>query len=135
METFTKDSLQGSAERAKHEFNEDEKIPSHMRACLSDYKGSGFDRGHMVPAANCKKSVQRMRESFLLSNICPQEPSFNRFYWAMFERHVRDLAKQYKMMQVITRPLYLPEGEKGERFVHIKVIGDSDIWCLMSYAL
>lgn len=94
---------------------------------MEDYIGSGLDRGHMAPAADCRKSVQLMTESFFLSNVCPQDAGLNRGYWLAFEKHVRDLTKYYKTVQVITGPLYLPQGHPGERFVHYRCIGENDV--------
>lgn len=51
---------------------EDESIPAMFRAKLQDYFRSGYDRGHMVPAADAKLSQGAMDETFLLSNIAPQ---------------------------------------------------------------
>jgi endonuclease G len=51
-EHLTNESIQGKANRSYSEFKEDEKIPEQLRASLIDYKGSGFDRGHMAPAAD-----------------------------------------------------------------------------------
>lgn len=127
VEVLTAEGLKGSADRNTHQFREDESIPLHMRSALEDYRGSGFDRGHMAPAANCKKSVKRMAESFFLSNMCPQEPQFNRGYWAKFEGRVRDLTKSYRSVTVFTGPLYLPQGKRGERFVMYRVIGQNDV--------
>lgn len=127
IEVHSAHSLKGRADRAEHEFTEDSSLPEYLRSNLLDYRGSGYNRGHMVPAANCRKNVQIMRESFLMSNICPQEPNFNRYYWASFERHVRDLTKQYKSVTVLIEPLYLPQGEPGERYVYYRVIGKNDV--------
>ncbi len=127
IETLSTETLQGSEERFDHPFREDTDIPTHMRATLKDYKGSGYDRGHMAPAANCRKSVQRMAESFFLSNVCPQDAGMNRNYWAAFEKHVRTLAKQFRKVTVITGPLYMPQGVARDRFVHYRCIGDSDV--------
>ncbi|SPJ31973.1 DNA/RNA non-specific endonuclease [Candidatus Protochlamydia amoebophila] len=48
------------------------KIPLHLRATLADYKGSGFDRGHMTPAANHRSTFDIMENTFFLTNICPR---------------------------------------------------------------
>lgn len=56
---------------------------------LEDYKGSGYDRGHLVPAGDMKYSDESMRESFYMSNISPQNPDFNRGIWRKLEQLVR----------------------------------------------
>ncbi len=78
-------------------------------ASLVDYKKSGFDRGHLAPAADMKWSVQAMQESFYLSNMCPQDKSFNRGIWKKLEEEVREYAKHNKQIKVVTGPI-LQEG-------------------------
>lgn len=72
-------------------FYADERVPSGQRAELSDYLGSGYDRGHMSAAAN-QPSSQAMAESFALSNMVPQDPTNNRKIWAKLEADVRKYA-------------------------------------------
>lgn len=60
-----------------------------------DYKYSGWDRGHMCPAADMKWSLQAMKESFYYTNICPQNPNLNRGDWKDLEEKCRELAQQY----------------------------------------
>lgn len=127
VEVLTADSLKGSADRSKYLFREDENISEHLRATLDDYKYSGYDRGHMAPAADCRKNVKRMEESFFLSNVCPQNPHLNRVWWLSFEKHVRDLTKRYSKLEVFTGPLYLPvQGKEGRRYEY-PVIGKNDV--------
>ncbi|MBM3924356.1 MAG: DNA/RNA non-specific endonuclease, partial [Sphingomonadales bacterium] len=57
-----------------------------------DYSGSGFDKGHLVPAADMAWSVQSMMESFSYANVSPQRPGFNRGIWKRLESQVRDWA-------------------------------------------
>jgi endonuclease G len=128
MEILTQDSLQGTTKRDDGQFKEDHLIPKHMRAALSDYRSSGYDRGHMAPAADFRGNPKAMEESFLLTNMCPQDPQLNRGYWSKFERHVRELTKSYKSVKVFTGPLYLPQtGKDGQRYVTYKVIGKNDV--------
>jgi len=61
-----------AGDRSKSNFTEDASIPAVFRAKLQDYFRSGYDRGHMVPAADAKLSQDAMDETFLLSNIAPQ---------------------------------------------------------------
>lgn len=42
-----------------------------------DYTNSGYDRGHMCPANDCRSDGQMMRESFLMTNVCPQSKFLN----------------------------------------------------------
>lgn len=61
-------------------------------AALSDYKYSGYDRGHLAPAADMHWSRQSMSESFFLSNMSPKKPGFNRGIWRKLEAVVRNFA-------------------------------------------
>lgn len=74
-------------------------------AQLADYKKSGYDRGHLAPAADMKWSEQAMEESFYLSNMCPQDKSFNRGIWKKLEEQVRDWAIQNKRIYIVTGPV------------------------------
>ncbi|KAJ2707850.1 nuclease [Coemansia sp. IMI 203386] len=124
-EHLTQDNLKGSADRANSEFKEDHQIPASFRALLKDYFRSGYDRGHMCPAADAKKDNQSMNETFLLSNIAPQVgKGFNRNYWASFEIFVRSLTKDFDDVYCITGPLYLPQKEGDKWYVKYEVIGN-----------
>lgn len=74
-------------------------------ANLADYKGSGYDRGHLAPAGDMKWNPKAMSESFLMSNMSPQAPSFNRGIWRSLESSVRDWATEKDSLYVITGPL------------------------------
>lgn len=127
-EVLTAEGLEGGVSRDNFQFREVELLPDHMRAAVGDYAGSGFDRGHMAPAADCKGSEDKMRDSFLLSNVCPQDPEFNRGYWARLEKHVRELTKTAAVVHVISGPLYLPETDESvKRWVKYQVIGNNSV--------
>ena len=55
-----------------------------------DYKRSGYDRGHLCPAADNKWDEQAMRESFYMTNVCPQDHNLNRGDWKELEEACRD---------------------------------------------
>jgi len=80
----------GSAERA-NKFQRDPRLRG-LDANDRDYAGSGFDKGHLVPAADMAWSVQSMKESFSYANVSPQRPGFNTGIWKRLESQVRDWA-------------------------------------------
>lgn len=77
-----------------------------------DYRGSGYDRGHLAPAADMGWSAISMSESFYFSNISPQRPDFNRGIWKKLEELVRVWAYEYDSIYVVTGPV-LSEGLKS----------------------
>ena len=72
LERITRDSSQGDGDRFNVQFMEDGNIEERFRARLSDYKASGYDKGHLAPAANHKSSQQSVVDTFTLTNIAPQ---------------------------------------------------------------
>ncbi|NDP22289.1 MAG: DNA/RNA non-specific endonuclease, partial [Paludibacter sp.] len=70
-----------------------------------DYAGSGYDRGHLAPAADMGWSVASMHDCFYYSNISPQEPSFNRGVWKRAETLVRNWAVEYQDIYIVTGPV------------------------------
>lgn len=72
---------------------------------LNDYRGSGYDRGHMAPAADFRWSAEAMSDTFYLSNMSPQDPSFNRGIWADLEAAVRVMAYENESIYVVTGPV------------------------------
>ena len=86
-------------------FKPDPMVPQNVSAHTNDYKHSGYDRGHMAPAADMKWDEQAMRESFYLSNICPQNPNLNGGVWKDLEEQVRELASQKGKIFVICGPI------------------------------
>ena len=76
---LTRQETQGNAKRSNR-FIPDPMIKGTI-ATNSDYLHSGYDKGHMAPAADMKWSSIAMKESFYFSNICPQHPELNRNNW------------------------------------------------------
>jgi endonuclease G len=74
-------------------------------ATQADYKGSGYDRGHLAPAADMGWSALNMQESFYYSNMSPQEPGFNRGIWKNLEEKVRGWAFENKKIYIVTGPV------------------------------
>lgn len=67
---------------------------------LNDYKKSGYDKGHNMPAADCRCDPVAMSESFYLSNISPQTPQLNRQTWNDLEETTRQLAEKHQTVSV-----------------------------------
>lgn len=76
------------------------------QAELADYRGSGWDRGHMAPAADMKWSEQAMLESFLLTNMCPQNHTCNAGCWEKTEKMGRRIAQQYGKVYIVCGPVF-----------------------------
>ncbi|KAK7207109.1 hypothetical protein BZA70DRAFT_234553 [Myxozyma melibiosi] len=116
----------GAVDRKKSVFKENEAIPLKFRAKLADYFRSGYDRGHMAPAANAKFSQDAMDETFYLTNMAPQVgDGFNRDYWAHFEDFCRRLTQSYNSVRIVTGPLYLPKRHPDGKYrVTYEVIGN-----------
>ena len=74
-------------------------------ATTADYTGSGYDRGHLAPAADMSWSNQTMQESFYYSNMSPQDQSFNRGIWKKLEELVRTWAVDNESLYVVTGPI------------------------------
>lgn len=100
---LTKEEVLGSTKR-KDSFKSDPEISSGS-ATLEDYKGSGYDRGHLAPAADMKMSPESMSESFYMSNMSPQHPSFNRGIWSKLEAIARTWAVENESIYVVTGPV------------------------------
>ena len=83
--------LKGNVKRTNY-FKIDRKV-STGSANTKDYLKSGYDRGHLAPAADMKLSKLSMSESFYMSNVSPQKHSFNAGAWLKLEKLVRAWAK------------------------------------------
>lgn len=74
-------------------------------ATNADYARSGYDKGHMAPAADMKWSPEVMKESFYFSNMCPQHPQLNRRGWKNLEEKIRDWAIADSAIIIICGPI------------------------------
>lgn len=96
--------VQTQVARRTNRFREDPEIPTGS-ATNADYRKSGYDRGHLAPAADMAFSVQTMADSFFFSNMSPQVPAFNRGIWKRLEEQVRKFALQEGEIMVVTGPV------------------------------
>jgi len=108
IEHLTAAQVSGNNSRPSIPFKADELLPEKARATDDDYKNNpfGFDRGHQAPSEDFNQDEDWMKETFLFSNIVPQEgKGFNQGVWKRLEEHVRKLAVDRKELFVITGPI------------------------------
>ncbi len=91
-------------------FTLDPKVSSKS-AGDNDYRRSGYDRGHLAPAADMKSSKKAMDQCFYMSNISPQKRDFNGGVWLELEELIRDWTRDEKVLYIVTGPV-LPKGLK-----------------------
>lgn len=103
MYLLTKDHVTGSQLR-DDKFKEDPEVTTKS-AIPADYKNSGYDRGHLCPAADMRISKTAMRETFYLSNISPQKHNFNAGVWLDLEEDVRQFVMKHDSLYIVTGPV------------------------------
>ncbi|MCW8329693.1 DNA/RNA non-specific endonuclease [Photobacterium sp. SDRW27] len=102
---ITKESVNAFYERS-NSFRTDKELPAVFRATSSDYTKSGYDRGHLAPSGTMDFSQESMQQSFLMSNMAPQLPGFNRGGWKALEEKVREWANTYDELYVVSGPIW-----------------------------
>lgn len=108
LEQLRPERLRGDGDRRACDFREDDSVHAYHRATNADYRGSGFDRGHLAAAANHRWSQRAMDDTFYLSNVAPQVPHLNQNAWNNLEKYSRSLTRTYQNVYVCTGPLFLP---------------------------
>ena len=115
---LTREEVTTLAVERKDNFREDKTV-STGSATLQDYKKSGYDRGHMAPAADFRWSAEAMDDTFYLSNMCPQTHAFNAGIWSDLESAIRSMAYEDGSIYVVTGPV-LTDGPYD-------TIGENDV--------
>lgn len=100
---LTAEEVHGLVERGD-DFRADPTVPTGS-ATPADYTGSGYDRGHLIPAADLSWSEEAMSGSFYMSNMSPQAPQLNRGMWSALEAIVRQNAVEEARIAVVTGPV------------------------------
>jgi len=88
-----------------NDYREDYNVPA-PRATNEDYRASSWSRGHMCPAGDCKWDANAMSETFLLSNMCPQDRNLNSGLWNRIEMDCRKWAQRYGSVYIVCGPLF-----------------------------
>lgn len=105
---MTEDVMNGPYVKRQDDFRPDPKV-STASADLPDYKRSGYDRGHMVPAGDMNFDELAMSETFFMSNMSPQVHSFNGGLWRELEEQTRDWVRQFNTLNIVTGPIFNKE--------------------------
>ena len=114
-----KDSLANQWVKRHDQFMPDPNVSTES-ANTYDYRNSGYDRGHLVPAADMAFNEVAMMETFFMSNISPQSRDFNKGIWRELEELTRNWAKKFGDLYIVTGPvLEDPKGYIGENQIVI----------------
>lgn len=149
---LTAESLrEGRGMSREDTFRADDRLPVKARATPSDYKGSGFDRGHIFPNADSANRKSQY-ESYLLSNMFPQVAEHNRGIWSELEQRTRRLALKKGRIYVVTgvafkgkniakagngglyvpthvyKAVYIPKERKGGACLSVNTASSSCEW-------
>ncbi len=101
---LTKANVNSFIAERTNDFREDKKIKTGS-ASIYDYRGSGYDRGHLCPAGDMTFTRLGMSESFYMSNMSPQHRSFNRGVWKELEQQTRDWVRANQHLYIVTGPV------------------------------
>ena len=110
----------GSNRHGRPNFFEERDMPTVYRSQLQHYHKSGYDRGHMAPAADFLYSKSAYNDTFTLCNVSPQDPVLNKKDWANLEEWTRAIAKKAlkehgAITYVMSGPMWLPKRQIGEK--------------------
>ena len=104
------------------------------QAMREDYSNSGWDKGHMCPAADSRWHWKAMQESFYMSNMCPQNRSLNSGSWQELEEFCRTWVEKEGTLYIVCGPIvkgkkYKTIGKNSEKQI---VVPDSFFKVLLS---
>ena len=117
---LTKVHTYGKNQRSQVQFTEDVDVKA-PRATDQDYYSSRYDRGHMCPAGDNKWDKTAMEQSFLFTNVCPQNHGLNKYEWNNLEILCREWAQQYGAIDIVCGPIYDCRDAP-------KTIGKNKVW-------
>ena len=109
---LSKENLRQPNVSRKDWFEQDKDVKTGS-AGYYDYSGSGYSRGHLVPAADMAFSEIAMEQTFLMSNISPQIKEFNNGIWNELEQNVRNWAWDNNKIYIVSGPVL----EKNMKFI------------------
>ena len=104
-----KKKLVEKVSRKGHSFSPDPSMNAKQAVVTQDYVRSGYDRGHMCPAGDSRWSGEAMKESFYMTNICPQHPNLNGGDWHELEQACRRWAAEGPVY-IVCGPILYKKG-------------------------
>eukprot|EP01053_Blabericola_migrator_P009903 Blabericola_migrator_1__9902@NODE_5466_length_760_cov_85_506494_g3529_i0_p1_GENE_NODE_5466_length_760_cov_85_506494_g3529_i0NODE_5466_length_760_cov_85_506494_g3529_i0_p1_ORF_typecomplete_len230_score29_50Endonuclease_NS/PF01223_23/1_2e46Endonuclea_NS_2/PF13930_6/0_00012_NODE_5466_length_760_cov_85_506494_g3529_i059748 len=107
-------------------FHKDHSVPFNSQSSISDFVGSGFDKGHLAPFEDMSFSIESAKDSMSLTNIVPQDPSHNQGIWKSLEAEVRRSARKETVF-VVSGPLF----EDETRYLKRRIPIPSSLWKVM----
>lgn len=115
----------------EREFYQDFEIEKSNRVSTYDYSHSGYDRGHMAPAGDFNNDKQAKKETFYMTNICPQNHELNGNSWNTLEKQCRYWANREGGIYSVVGPIYLSKNPKtiGD---HKVAVPDKFFRCILS---
>ena len=123
--------LDGSSIKAlerKDCWRPDPRIKGDSIAKREDFRGSGYDRGHLVPRADMTNSELSAASVYIYSNIAPQEPNLNRRMWSYLERRIRGWAQDYEHLFIIKGAIFDWDNDgNSDKYEDIKKIGPGNV--------
>jgi len=108
---LTEEEAYANQVKRVNDFRGDPLVPPLHRVEGYDYKETGYDRGHMCPAADMKWSAESMSECFYMSNICPQAPKLNQQWWEHLEKACRRWASNEGNIFICCGPIFDDDKE------------------------
>ncbi len=117
---ITRERLNNARIARYNQFHPDPMVRTES-ATPRDYNSSGYDRGHLCPAADMAFDSVAMFESFYMSNVSPQVQEFNSGIWRELEELTRDWARRYEKVIVVTGPVLRDGAVKSIGFSKVSV--------------
>jgi endonuclease G len=121
---LTAEETGGRETREGIEFRMDPDLRGVTQAMREDYSGSGWTKGHLMPAADAAFNSTAMSETFYFTNVCPQDETLNAGDWQYLEKRVRQWANRYGSVWVVTGPI-VGENRYGTIGARDVVVPDS----------
>ena len=111
-EHLTTESIQAAGKLTRKDaFHTDTNVPADKQSSQKAYVGTGYDKGHVVPAGDASTMAAQF-ETFSMTNMTPQVGDNNRNLWRLLETYTRDLTKTHKDVYMISGPIFTANDKK-----------------------